>query len=142
MSNTKNNGNGNPYNGYGFSEINKGVLDYEVKGIPPKDLGSIYTPLEGEIDWRKVLKQHITNEAEETRRHVTAEVDDAEAKILNKVEEHHQYIVNDLQSKTKSINDNIAGVKSDVASSRTVIDSIRSTVNNISGTVNSINSKV
>lgn len=132
---TNNNGNGNPYNGYGFSEVNNGVHDYEVAGIPPKELGSIYNQLERTEDWRRAIKQHITNEAEATRRHVTVEVDDAEQKILTKVQEHHEYVVNDLQNKANTINTNIAGVKSDVAASRTVIDTIRTVVNNINSKV-------
>lgn len=134
------------YSGYGFSENNKGVLDYKVDGIEPKDLNGIYTMMEAEMDWRKVLKQHITNEHNQTRSHVTAEVDDAEQKILTDAQAKHTYTVSLINEKATSIKNDISDLSKKVddktASLSSQISGQSSTLNSILSTVNSINGKV
>lgn len=123
------------YSGYGFSEDNKGVLDYKVEGIEPKSLNAIYTMMEAEMDWRKVLKQHITNEHNQTRKHVTSEVDDAEQKILTDAAQKHNYTVNLINEKTTSIRNDISSLDGKISGQSSTLNSILSTVNSINGKV-------
>ena len=53
---------GNYYNDYGFSEINPTNITFDVPGIEDKTIGNSYTLQEEYRDWRRVVKQHITNE--------------------------------------------------------------------------------
>lgn len=108
------------YNDYGFSENNPTVITSDVRGIEDKIIGNLYTFQEEERNWKKELKQHITNEHEDTREivndHTTEEVDAAEEKIMNKLDT--------MDTKLDNISSNIISIKNTQDSQTTTLNNI------------------
>lgn len=108
------------YNDYGFSENNPTVVKSEVSGIDDKVIGSIYTLQEEERQWKKEIKQHITNEHEDTRQivndHTTEEVDEAENKIMTKL--------NTMDNKLDTMSNNIISIKNSQDNQTNILNNI------------------
>lgn len=126
---------GNYYNDYGFSEINPGTIDFGIDGIENKNIGSTYTLQEEYRDWRKVVKQHITNEADRTIKTVNEFTDErvekAEDKITAHVTAQSQYVINTLNPKIETVDSKVDEVKATQAEHTTLLGRIMDAIRNI-----------
>lgn len=126
---------GNYYNDYGFSEINPTNITFDVPGIEDKTIGNSYTLQEEYRDWRRVVKQHITNEADRTIKTVNEftneRVDMAENKIMQHVSDKTTYVINTLTPKIVSVDNKVNDVKSKQDEHTTLLNRILTAINNI-----------
>lgn len=126
---------GNYYNDYGFSEINPTNITYDVPGIEDKTIGNSYTLQEEYRDWRKVVKQHITNEADRTIKTVNEFTDErvekAEDKIISHISTKSEYVINTLSPKIKNVEDKVDDVKTKQGEHTTLLNRILTAINNI-----------